>query len=68
MEIYIRFGDCPEGRSHNAETGEFEQKIINVSGGGIFIESAQDSAITVGDNNTVSNTRGNGGGGGHGDS
>jgi hypothetical protein len=49
------------------ETGEFEQKIINVSGGGIFIESAQDSAITVGDNNTVSNTRGNGGGGGHGD-
>ncbi|WP_234356774.1 hypothetical protein [Streptomyces sp. NBRC 110028] len=49
------------------ETGEFEQKIINVSGGGIFIESAQDSAITVGDHNTVSNTRGNGGGGGHGD-
>lgn len=52
------------------ETGEFEQKIINVSGGGVFIESAQDSAITVGDNNTVSNTRGtsvNGGGGGHGD-
>ncbi|MFD7501701.1 hypothetical protein [Streptomyces sp. NPDC059850] len=49
------------------ETGEFEQKIINVSGGGIFIESAQDSAITVGDNNTVSNTRGNRGGGGDGD-
>jgi hypothetical protein len=27
MEIYIRFGDCPEGRSINAETGEYEPGV-----------------------------------------
>lgn len=27
MEIYIRFGDCPEGRSVNAETGEYEAGV-----------------------------------------
>lgn len=65
------------------ETGEFEQKVINVSGGGVFIESAENSAFGFGDHNTISNTTGstgstgntrgagstggNGGGGGHGD-
>ncbi|ASQ95268.1 hypothetical protein [Streptomyces sp. 11-1-2] len=50
------------------ETGEFEQKVINVSGGGVFIESATNSAFGFGDHNTVSNTTGtNGAGGGHGD-
>ncbi|MCP9209077.1 hypothetical protein [Streptomyces cucumeris] len=49
------------------ETGEFEQKVINVSGGGIFIESAENSALSFGDNNTISNTPRNGAGGGHDD-
>ncbi|MCG0288099.1 hypothetical protein [Streptomyces sp. PSAA01] len=50
------------------ETGEFEQKVINVSGGGVFIESAANSAFGFGDHNTISNTTGtNGAGGGHGD-
>ncbi|WP_432252475.1 hypothetical protein [Streptomyces sp. HNM1019] len=50
------------------ETGEFEQKVINVSGGGVFIESAEHSAFGFGDHNTISNTTGsNGAGGGHGD-
>ncbi|MEV0847964.1 hypothetical protein AB0J21_19170 [Streptomyces sp. NPDC049954] len=35
------------------QTEEFEQKIINVSGG-VYIDSARDSAIGVGDHNTVS--------------
>ncbi|MBB5934771.1 hypothetical protein [Streptomyces zagrosensis] len=39
------------------QTGEFEQKVINVSGGGVFIESARDSAIGIGDNHTISNVR-----------
>ncbi|MBL1095462.1 hypothetical protein [Streptomyces coffeae] len=49
------------------ETGEFEQKVINVSGGGIFIESAENSAFGFGDHNTISNTPRNGAGGGHDD-
>ncbi|AUA13147.1 hypothetical protein CFP59_05302 [Streptomyces malaysiensis subsp. malaysiensis] len=40
------------------ETGEFEQKVINVSGGGVFIESAENSAFGFGDHNTISNTTG----------
>ncbi|MET7935101.1 hypothetical protein [Streptomyces sp. NPDC005322] len=47
------------------ETGEFEQKVINVSGGGVFIESAENSAFGFGDHNTISNTGSNGAGGGH---
>ncbi|QKV94436.1 hypothetical protein HUT19_23965 [Streptomyces sp. NA02950] len=47
------------------ETGEFEQKVINVSGGGIFIESAENSAFGFGDHNTISNTPRNGAGGSH---
>ncbi|MET7762253.1 hypothetical protein ABZS86_09735 [Streptomyces sp. NPDC005355] len=47
------------------ETGEFEQKVINISGGGVFIESAENSAFGFGDHNTISNTRSNGAGGGH---
>lgn len=35
------------------QTEEFEQKIINVSGG-VYIDSARDSAIGIGDHNTVS--------------
>ncbi|NBM20228.1 hypothetical protein GUY61_32725 [Streptomyces sp. GC420] len=36
------------------QTDEFEQKIINVSNGGVFIESAQ-GAIGIGANNTITN-------------
>ncbi|MCF3964257.1 hypothetical protein [Streptomyces fuscigenes] len=35
-------------------TGEFEQRIIQVSGRGVFIENAKDSAIGIGDHNAVS--------------
>ncbi|MFF3751119.1 hypothetical protein ACFYYH_11750 [Streptomyces sp. NPDC002018] len=37
------------------QTAEFEQKIVNVASGGVFIESAQDSAIGIGDHNTIGN-------------
>ncbi|MFF2063516.1 hypothetical protein ACFVWZ_17220 [Streptomyces sp. NPDC058200] len=37
------------------QTAEFEQKIVNVANGGVFIETAQDSAIGIGDHNSVSN-------------
>lgn len=36
-------------------TGEFEQRIIQVFGRGVFIENAKDSAIGIGDHNSVSN-------------
>ncbi|MEU8824151.1 hypothetical protein [Streptomyces sp. NPDC048636] len=49
------------------ETGEFEQKVINVSGGGIFIESAENSAFGFGDHNTISNTPRKRAGGSHDD-
>lgn len=39
------------------ETDEFEQKIVNVSGG-VYIESVRDSAVGVGDHNTVNKQRG----------
>ncbi|WP_328719814.1 hypothetical protein OHT52_10180 [Streptomyces sp. NBC_00247] len=39
------------------QTDEFEQKIIQVGAGGVFIESAVDSAIGVGDHNTVTSNR-----------
>ncbi|WP_406496757.1 hypothetical protein OG936_21670 [Streptomyces sp. NBC_00846] len=41
------------------QTDEFEQKIVNVGAGGVFIESAHDSAIGIGDRNTVTNTHRN---------
>ncbi|MGX1883288.1 hypothetical protein [Streptomyces sp. NPDC055287] len=54
------------------QTDEFEQKIVNVGAGGVFIESADGSAIGIGDKNTVttnnngssksSNSAGNDGG------
>ncbi|MGW0731087.1 hypothetical protein [Streptomyces sp. NPDC002851] len=39
-------------------TDEFAQKVVNVSGGGVFIERAEGSAVTIGDHNVVSNTSG----------
>ncbi|WP_327268510.1 hypothetical protein OG233_11570 [Streptomyces sp. NBC_01218] len=39
------------------QTDEFEQKIIQVGAGGVFIESAVDSAIGIGDHNTVTSDR-----------
>ncbi|MGY3680279.1 hypothetical protein [Streptomyces sp. TE33382] len=36
------------------QTDEFEQKIVNIGAGGVFIESAKDSAIGIGDHNNVS--------------
>ena len=27
MQIFVRFGDCPEGCSRNAETGEYEPGV-----------------------------------------
>ncbi|SCG00915.1 hypothetical protein GA0115259_107125 [Streptomyces sp. MnatMP-M17] len=44
------------------QTAEFEQKIINVTNGGVFIESAQNSAIGIGDHNTIDNRNEAGGG------
>lgn len=35
------------------ETDEFEQKIVNIGAGGVFIESAKDSAIGIGDHNDI---------------
>ncbi|MFJ8844019.1 hypothetical protein ACIRFF_14075 [Streptomyces cyaneofuscatus] len=35
------------------ETDEFEQKIINIGAGGVFIGSAKDSAIGIGDHNDI---------------
>ncbi|MEV0036100.1 hypothetical protein [Streptomyces sp. NPDC050804] len=37
------------------QTAEFEQKIINVTNGGVFIESVQNSAVGIGDHNTIGN-------------
>lgn len=39
------------------QTDEFEQKIVHIGAGGVFIESATDSAIGVGDNNTITSNR-----------
>ncbi|WP_251069982.1 hypothetical protein [Streptomyces sp. ISL-96] len=41
------------------QTDEFEQKIVNVGSGGVFIESAHGSAIGIGDGNSVTNTNNN---------
>lgn len=38
-------------------TDEFEQQIVNVAQGGIFIGSAKGSAFAVGDNNIVTNLK-----------
>lgn len=38
-------------------TDEFEQQIVNVAQGGIFIGSAKDSAVAVGDNNIIANIK-----------
>ncbi|MFH8434009.1 hypothetical protein ACH4A3_02085 [Streptomyces sp. NPDC018007] len=35
------------------ETDEFEQKIVNIGAGGVFIGSAKDSAIGIGDHNDI---------------
>ncbi|MFD7664931.1 hypothetical protein [Streptomyces sp. NPDC059788] len=43
------------------QTDEFEQRIVNVSNGGVFIESAQ-GAIGIGDHNTISSSGGGLGG------
>ncbi|OKI09923.1 hypothetical protein A6A06_04680 [Streptomyces sp. CB02923] len=45
------------------QTDEFEQRIVNVTDGGVFIESAQ-GAIGIGDHNTISSNGGLGGAGG----
>ncbi|MGR8008806.1 hypothetical protein [Streptomyces hypolithicus] len=42
------------------QTDEFEQKIVNVGSGGVFIDSAQGSAIGVGDGNRITTTNNNG--------
>lgn len=41
------------------QTDEFEQKIVNVGAGAVFIGSAQGSAIGIGDGNSVNNTNTN---------
>ncbi|MEV6079194.1 hypothetical protein AB0L80_29405 [Streptomyces sp. NPDC052069] len=38
------------------QTDEFEQKVVNIGAGGVFIESAKDSAIGIGDHNTIMHT------------
>ncbi|RPK59636.1 hypothetical protein EES43_18140 [Streptomyces sp. ADI96-02] len=38
------------------QTDEFEQKIVNIGAGGVFIESARDSAIGIGDHNDIRRT------------
>lgn len=38
-------------------TDEFEQQIVNVAQGGIFIGSAKGSAFAVGDNNVITNLK-----------
>ncbi|NEE47405.1 hypothetical protein G3M55_22720, partial [Streptomyces sp. SID8455] len=40
-------------REAGYETDEFEQKIVNIGAGGVFIESAKDSAIGIGDHNDI---------------
>ncbi|MFG3427449.1 hypothetical protein [Streptomyces californicus] len=40
-------------RETGYETDEFEQKIVNIGAGGVFIGSAKDSAIGIGDHNDV---------------
>ncbi|WEH27801.1 hypothetical protein [Streptomyces sp. AM 3-1-1] len=37
-------------------TDEFDQKIVHVANGGVYIDSAKDSAIGIGDDNTISHT------------
>nr|WP_244282920.1 hypothetical protein [Streptomyces flavidovirens] len=46
------------------QTDEFEQKIVNVGSGGVFIESAHGSAIGIGDKNTVTTNNNSSGGSG----
>ncbi|MCX4674781.1 hypothetical protein OG413_05490 [Streptomyces sp. NBC_01433] len=38
------------------QTDEFEQKVVNIGAGGVFIESAKDSAIGIGDHNAITHT------------
>ncbi|WP_307817946.1 hypothetical protein [Streptomyces sp. MBT61] len=40
-------------REAGYETDEFEQKIVHIGAGGVFIESAKDSAIGIGDHNDI---------------
>ncbi|MFI1185569.1 hypothetical protein [Streptomyces californicus] len=40
-------------REAGYETDEFEQKIVNIGAGGVFIGSAKDSAIGIGDHNDI---------------
>lgn len=40
-------------RETGYETDEFEQKIVNIGAGGVFIGSAKDSAIGIGDHNDI---------------
>ncbi|MEU7205031.1 hypothetical protein [Streptomyces sp. NPDC045470] len=42
------------------QTDEFEQRVVNVTNGGVFIESAQ-GAIGIGDHNTITSNGGLGG-------
>ncbi|WP_433341917.1 hypothetical protein [Streptomyces sp. CA-253872] len=44
-------------------TDEFDQKIIHVANGGVYIDSAKDSAIGIGNDNKISHTPGGKGGG-----
>ncbi|MEU1087024.1 hypothetical protein ACFYPN_08675 [Streptomyces sp. NPDC005576] len=39
------------------QTDEFEQKVVHIGAGGVFIESATDSAIGIGDHNTITSNR-----------
>ncbi|WP_208870233.1 hypothetical protein, partial [Streptomyces monomycini] len=47
------------------QTYEFEQRVVNVTNGGVFIESAQ-GAIGIGDHNTITSSGGLGGAAGAG--
>ncbi|NEA39052.1 hypothetical protein, partial [Streptomyces sp. SID11385] len=37
-------------------TDEFDQKIVHVANGGVYIDTAKDSAIGIGNDNTISHT------------
>ncbi len=37
-------------------TDEFDQRIVHVANGGVYIDSARDSAIGIGNDNTISHT------------
>ncbi|MGP8299599.1 hypothetical protein ACTPOK_17075 [Streptomyces inhibens] len=44
-------------REAGYQTDEFEQRVIHVANGGVYVESAQ-GAVGIGDNNTITNNEG----------